>query len=112
MTRILVTGATGFIGKHLVPALSSGGHDVVAADSRSWNVTLGSTWSRFPKVEVVVHLAGKSFVPDSWVAPAAFIECNLLGTVAALDYCKANNARLIFLSSYLYGSPEVLPIPE
>jgi nucleoside-diphosphate-sugar epimerase len=112
MPRILVTGATGFVGKHLIPALYSAGHDVLAMNSQSGNVTLNTTWSNYPSVEVVIHLAAKSFVPDSWAAPASFIDCNLLGTIAALDYCRANNARLIFLSSYLYGSPEVLPIPE
>lgn len=112
MARILVTGATGFVGKHLVPQLSAIGHDIIEANSQSGDVAAGSTWSRFPSVEVVIHLAGKSFVPDSWVDPGAFINCNLLGTVAALNYCKANNARLIFLSSYLYGNPQTLPIPE
>jgi GDP-4-dehydro-6-deoxy-D-mannose reductase len=112
MARILVTGATGFVGKHLVPQLAATGHDVIEANSQSGDVAAESTWSRFPPVEVVIHLAGRSFVPDSWADPGGFIACNLLGTVAALNYCKANNARLIFLSSYLYGNPQTLPIPE
>ena len=112
MTRILVTGATGFIGRHLVPQLRIAGHEVAEANSRSGDVAEESTWLKFPKAEVVVHLAGKTFVPDSWADPAGFIICNLQGTVAALNYCKTNNARLVFLSSYLYGNPLTLPIPE
>jgi nucleoside-diphosphate-sugar epimerase len=63
-------------------------------------------------MEVVVHLAGKTFVPDSWRDPAGFVKCNLLGTIEALNYCKKHGARMIFLSSYLYGNPRSLPIAE
>lgn len=112
MAKILVTGATGFIGTHLVLKLRQVGHEVIEANSQSGDIADESTWSGFPQTEVVVHLAAKTFVPDSWVDPAAFIKCNLLGTVAALNYCKKHNARLVFLSSYLYGNPQLLPIPE
>lgn len=112
MAKILVTGASGFIGRHLVPKLCGAGHEVVEANGGSGDIADESTWLKFPHAEVVVHLAGKSFVPDSWADPATFIKCNLLGTVAGLNYCKKHNARLVFLSSYLYGSPVTLPIPE
>ena len=112
MAKILVTGASGFIGKHLVPQLSDVGHEVIQATSRSGDVAEATTWSDILPVEVVIHLAGKSFVPDSWVEPGAFVKTNLLGTVAALDYCKKHDSRLVFLSSYLYGNPQKLPIPE
>ena len=112
MTRILVTGATGFIGRHLVPQLRIAGHEVTEANSQSGDIGEESTWSKFQKAELIVHLAGKTFVPDSWADPAGFIKCNLQGTVAALNYCKTNDARLVFLSSYLYGNPLTLPIPE
>jgi len=112
MTKILVTGATGFIGKHLLPRLLAVGHDVIEANSQTGDIATESTWLKFPQTEVVIHLAGKTFVPESWADPPLFIKCNLLGTVAALNYCKKNNARLIFLSSYLYGNLKMLPIPE
>lgn len=112
MARILVTGATGFIGTHLVPKLCDNKHDVVEASSRSGDITDNTTWRGFPKVEVVIHLAGRTYVPDSWADPGGFLKTNMLGTVAALDYCKNNDAKLIYLSSYLYGNPETLPISE
>lgn len=112
MSKILATGASGFIGRHLVPKLRDAGHEVVEAGSDSGDIADESTWLKFSQVEVVIHLAGKSFVPDSWVDPAMFIRCNLLGTVAALEYCRKHDARLIFLSSYLYGNTDAISIPE
>ena len=112
LNEIIVTGASGFIGRNLVPQLCGVGYKVISADIESGDVTEDSTWMKFPQAEAVIHLAAKTFVPDSWADPAAYIKCNLLGTVAALNYCIKNNARLILLSSYLYGNPETLPISE
>jgi GDP-4-dehydro-6-deoxy-D-mannose reductase len=112
MTSIVVTGATGFIGRHLIPKLLEFGHQVTKADSQSGDIAEESTWLKFPHAEAVIHLAGKSFVPASWQQPLQFLRCNVLGTVAALDYCKSTNARLVFVSSYLYGKARTIPTPE
>jgi len=112
MYKIIVTGAQGFIGRHLVQALNKAGYEVFEADVNDGDIEEESTWLRFPDAEVVIQLAGKSFVPDSWINPFSFIKCNLLGVVHALDYCKKHHAKLIFLSSYIYGDPETLPILE
>lgn len=112
MLRILLTGASGFIGRHALTALAQAGHEVLGVDSRAGDVAQESTWNAFPQVDVVVHLAGKTFVPESWKDPSAFVRCNLLGTVEALNYCRRHGARLVYVSSYLYGTPEALPIPE
>lgn len=110
--KILVTGSTGFIGRRLVDKLLTIGHEVVAISRKYGDIADEAVWHKLPVAEVVIHLAGKTFVPDSWKKPLNFIKTNFHGTVCALNYCKTNNAKIIFLSSYLYGQPEKLPISE
>lgn len=112
MKNILVTGATGFIGSHVVPRLVKEGYVVKGVNSLAGDVADPSTWNNFPKTDLVVHLAGKSFVPASWTDPLSFIHCNLFGTTGALEYCRKHKAGLVYISSYLYGNPEHLPISE
>ena len=112
MARILVTGANGFIGAHLIPRIRGLHHDISALGRCSGDVADPLTWRAFPDAEIVIHLAGKTFVPDSWKDPVGFFRTNLHGTLCALDYCRQRSARLIFISSYLYGTPKELPISE
>lgn len=112
MASVLVTGARGFIGAHLLPVLEAAGHAVVGLGREAGDVADAATWVRLARHDVVVHLAARSFVPDSWKNPAAFLRNNLLGSVGALNYCRTHTSRLIFLSSYLYGNPATLPIAE
>lgn len=109
---MVVTGASGFIGKHLVPRLRADGHEVFAMTRESGDVSLNATWRHFPVADVVIHLAAKSFVPDSWSVPGLFLTTNLLGTVEAIEYCRAHGAHLVFPSSYMYGGAARQPIPE
>ena len=63
-------------------------------------------------LEVIVHLANRSFVPDSYSDPRSFYQTNVLTTLNLLELCRLSGARLIYLSSYVYGRPEYFPIDE
>jgi nucleoside-diphosphate-sugar epimerase len=112
MASVLVSGASGFIGRHLVPRLRAAGHEPATIDRAAGDVSDPATWKQLPPADVVVHLAAKSFVPASWDAPGDFLRTNLYGTVEALEYCRGRAARLVFLSSYLYGDASAQPIGE
>ena len=113
MKNILVTGSSGFIGTHLLSKLSKDNkYKIIKMDRSFGDITNTATWNNVPKCEIVIHLAGKTFVPDSWKNPEIFINTNVAGTHLVLNYCRKNNSKLIYLSSYLYGNPKKIPIDE
>jgi nucleoside-diphosphate-sugar epimerase len=108
--NILVTGADGFIGSHLVSALRAAGHVVFTHSRRQGDIR--SCDLIYEDVGHVFHLAARTFVPESWSAPLSFYEVNLLGTVNVLEFCRARGASITLASSYVYGPPARLPISE
>ena len=107
---VLVTGATGFVGRHLTSALRNAGHDVQTHSSATSDI--GQELSAYSGIGHVFHLAGRTFVPDSWRNPTAFYSANVQGTVNVMDFCRQQKASVIVISSYVYGIPRELPIRE
>lgn len=105
-----MTGADGFIGTHLVKALREAGYVVYTHSTLQGNIA--NCPLNYVGVGHVFHLAARTFVPDSWSTPLSFYEVNLLGTVNALEFCRAHGASLTLMSSYVYGPPARLPISE
>ncbi|MDA9437538.1 hypothetical protein XH98_00100 [Bradyrhizobium sp. CCBAU 51745] len=112
MSKVIVTGAPGFIGAHVVERLLRAGYDVVAAGRDLGDVTDASFWNGLPRADHLIHLAGRSYVPDSWQSPAGFYSENITGGALAIEYCRRASAHLLFVSSYVYGTPKQLPIDE
>lgn len=110
--RIILTGSTGFIGGKLLQKLLHLHYEVTELNRTLGDVAVLETWDKLPTADTVIHLAALTFVPDSWKYPNRFIHVNLQGTICALEYCKKHNAKLIFMSSYMYGKPDKLPISE
>lgn len=108
--KILVTGATGFLGRHLVAALESQGHVVEKHSSADGDIA--DCPLPMEDVSRVFHLAGRSYVPDSWQNPQAFYRTNVMGAVNVLEHCRRNQTALTLVSSYVYGQPQRLPIAE
>ena len=112
--KLLVTGASGFTGKHFVKAAHDYGHEVIAleADLRDCDAVKQQVQQAAP--EAVVHLAGISFVGHA--DPCAFYHVNVIGTLNLLDALTALiqplRGILLASSANVYGNCEQSPITE
>lgn len=113
MKRIAVTGSAGFIGARLITSLKARGFDVVEISrTGGYDITNFDSVKGIAKCDVVVHLAAKTFVPDSFKNPLEFYAFNLNATLNVLELAKVWNAKVIYVSSYVYGRPMYTPINE
>ena len=115
MMKILISGASGFVGSNLIGILSQ---EPSIYDITPLDITTGIDLSDINQIDkikpfdVFVHLANLSYVPDSYGRPEAFYRINYLTTLNALEFCRKYNARLVYISSYVYGPPQYLPVDE
>jgi len=134
--KVLVTGADGFIGSHLVELLFAEGFSVKAlAQYNSFNnwgwledinckediqVVTGDIRDPYfcneicKNIDIIFHLAALIAIPYSYIAPQSYVETNINGT---LNICKAaldqSVSRVIHTStSEVYGSAQYVPIDE
>ncbi len=114
MKRILITGSSGFIGRNLWPVLEQS-HTVVGV-SLSGGVDIakpGALDHLKGDFDAVLHLAGKSYVPESFEKPAEYYHSNINGALTVAEFCRRRDVKnLIYANTYVYGPPEVLPVDE
>lgn len=134
--NVLVTGADGFIGSHLVEMLVNKGHKVRAlALYNSFNdwgwletiscldqieVVTGDVRDPFfcneitKDIDIVYHLAALIAIPYSYVAPQSYVDTNVNGTVNMCKAAMENGVkRFIHTStSETYGTARYVPIDE
>jgi len=134
--KILITGATGFVGSHLTELCVKKGFEVVAFDRYNSNYNLG--WlekSKYKKninfqfgdirdydsvlktmkgCEFVFHLAALIGIPYSYLSPQAYLKTNIEGTYNILEASKYLETDQIILTSTseVYGSAKYVPIDE
>ncbi len=140
MTRVLLTGAAGFIGSHLAEHLLRRGDEVVGLDNfdpfypravkeRNLATALAQPRFRFHEMDlldpaalaglltpetVIVHLAAKAGVRPSLEDPAGYLRANVVGTQALVDAARtAGVTRFVFgSSSSVYGDDTPAPFRE
>ena len=142
MSRILVTGGTGYIGSHTTVELMQQGYDVVIVDNLSNSnadvldgietivgtrppfeqvdcndaLAMADVFARYPDIVGVIHFAASKAVGESVEQPLMYYRNNLMSLVTLLEQMKAHNVHNIVFSSSctVYGqpTPKHLPVDE
>lgn len=140
MTKVLVTGAAGFIGSHVAEALIERGDDVVGIDNfdpfypratkeRNLSELAHAPGFTFHEIDildgpalrsilepatVVIHLAAKAGVRPSLASPDAYARTNVLGTASLIEAARdVGVSRIVFgSSSSVYGDDTPSPFRE
>lgn len=140
MSRVLLTGAAGFLGSHVAEALVARGEEVVGLDNfdafyeravkeRNLAGLKGQSCFRFVEGDirdaklvggllspgdVVIHLAAKAGVRPSLENPEAYASTNVLGTTVMLEAARAAGVKAFVLagSSSVYGDTAPAPFRE
>lgn len=110
---ILVTGGAGFVGSHLCERLQKDGHTVISLD----NYFVGSKENHVAgveyreghtkdvaalvpeKIDLIFHLGEYSRVHKSIEEPGLVWDMNVLGTLAVLEFWRAQNCKLVYAAS-------------
>lgn len=138
MSKILITGADGFIGSHLVEKMLEENYEVKAFvyynsfNSWGWidtfskevmkNIEIFSGDIRDPyavrnavkDVEAIMHLAALIAIPYSYYAPDSYVDTNIKGTLNILNAARemGNRRVLVTSTSEVYGTAQYVPIDE
>jgi len=113
--KVLVTGSKGFVGRHLSKRLKEVGFQVVttANNRKLIDVTNVDQIPTIENVNAIVHLAAKTSVSDSFREPYETYFTNVMGTLNVLEFARIRNIKkFIYVSTYVYGEPQYLPIDE
>ena len=136
--KILITGADGFIGSHLVEAVLAGGGDVRAFvyynsfNNWGWLDSLPEDTLRdievipgdirdpnglrqaVKGVEIVFHLAALIAIPFSYNSPDNYVDTNIKGTLNVLQAARESGCEKILITSTseVYGTAQYVPIDE
>jgi GDP-4-dehydro-6-deoxy-D-mannose reductase len=109
---ILVTGAAGFVGTHLLAQL---GEEAQAFEGDVLDAAALERALQEARPSALVHLAALTSVADSWNGPAEVWQVNAIGTVNVLDAVRSASpaARVLFASTgEVYGRAEEIPTTE
>ncbi len=117
---ILVTGSTGFIGRKVMEALEKKGYTAIGMGSRDCDISKLDGLTNYideivktgKNISHVIHLAGRVDVFKSWSEPERFFSVNTAGCMNVLEVCRKYNMGMTYISAYVYGQPESLPISE
>lgn len=140
MSRVLVTGGTGYIGSHTVVELINDGFEVVIVDNLSNSnievlngiekitgvrpafenidcvdyVAMDRLFGKYSDIEAIIHFAASKAVGESVEKPLLYYRNNLVSLINLMQLMPNYDIKNIVFSSSctVYGQPDILPVTE
>lgn len=140
MSKVLVTGGTGYIGSHTVVELINEGFEVVIVDNLSNSnvevlngiekitgvrpafenidcvdyVAMDNMMDKYGKIDAIIHFAASKAVGESVEKPLLYYRNNLVSLINLLQLMPVHKIKnFVFSSSCtVYGQPDILPVTE
>jgi nucleoside-diphosphate-sugar epimerase len=112
--KIGITGHSGFIGGSVSRALADAGYGIIPLDAltRSFQ-NEEKDFQDCPKdLDWILHFGAKTSIPDSIKSPFETYWNNVGSTITALKIADRCRSAFLFMSSYVYGQPQYVPIDE
>lgn len=110
--NIGITGCSGFLGSAVVKHLQYNGDNVIILDSLVHPNMIGSSVPEIELLDWVLHFGATKSIEASFKNPVDIYRRNMHSTMIALDVAISKNSRFLYLSSYVYGKPNYLPVDE
>ncbi|MER3601274.1 MAG: hypothetical protein C4339_00970 [Nitrososphaerota archaeon] len=119
--RVLITGASGFVGRNLMAHLAQRGYELIALDLKEAEVEGDVTDADFVftrlgelSFDAIIHLAALTNIPQSIEKPYETIKVNAVGTLNVAELAiRKKVTQLIYASTAnVYGNPSSVPVDE
>ena len=120
MSKVLVTGASGFVGSHIADELTNKGYDVILFDKeKSSHQKNGQKFiqgdllqpeiinTALQGVDYVYHFGGIADIDEASKTPAVTINTNIMGTVNLIEACLKNKIKRFMFASSVYVHSEL-----
>jgi GDP-L-fucose synthase len=112
--NVVVTGGTGFLGRHLVRVLRASGAEVRSPSSRECDLLRPDHAMRLleGRTDVVFHLAAQvGGIGANRRSPGTFFRDNLLMGIHVLEACRVHGVKRIVQVGTVCSYPKVVPVP-
>lgn len=109
--NILITGISGFVGRNLLQKIGTEDNMIFSDEG---DLSQEGTLNRLDPYHIkhIFHLASLINIKESWQNPYKYYQNNILSTINVLEFARKHNCNVTFMSSYVYGEPDYIPVDE